>query len=72
MIFRADQTEQSDIFCDPCLYGNLKNKATHFCKSCDFPEPLCKYCAQQHSRQKLSRDHELCKDMKEFISSIKR
>lgn len=24
----------------------------------------CDDCAQQHSRQKLSRDHELCDDMK--------
>lgn len=58
------QTEEDVIFCARCLYGNLKNKATQFCKTCDSPEPLCNKCAQQHTRQKLSRDHELCEDIK--------
>lgn len=70
-VFSADKTERDDIFCDPCLNANLKNKATHFCKTCDSPDPLCKDCAQQHTRQKLSRNHELCEDIK-MLPDIKK
>lgn len=59
-------TKQEKKLCDPCLYGDKKTKATHFCKTCDVPELFCKDCAQHHTRQKLSRDHELCDEMKDF------
>lgn len=36
---------------------------------CDDPEPLCDECAKQHSRQKICRDHEMCKDIQEFLNS---
>lgn len=71
MIFRADQTDQEDIFCDPCLYEDVKTKATHYCKTCDFSEPLCNDCAKQHTRQKLSRDHEMCNNIGEFHNNQK-
>lgn len=64
--FSEDISKHGDIFCDPCLYGDIKTKATHFCKTCDVPEPLCKDCAQQHTREKLSRNHELCDEMKKI------
>lgn len=60
------QEDENEIFCDPCLYGDQQIIATFFCKTCDVPEPLCGDCAKQHSRQKLSRDHELCDDMKKY------
>lgn len=60
------QDNESAIFCDPCSYENQQIIAKFFCKTCDPPEPLCDDCAQQHSRQKLSRDHELCDDMKKY------
>lgn len=39
-----DQLKKEEIFCDPCLHGDLKSKATLFCKTCDVPEPLCADC----------------------------
>lgn len=27
---------------------NVDVKATHFCKACKDPEPLCESCAKQH------------------------
>lgn len=71
MIFSANQTDQENIYCDPCLYEDIKTKATQFCKTCDAPEPLCNDCAKQHSRQKLSRDHELCNDIQEYLNNQK-
>lgn len=62
-----DQLKKEEIFCDPCLHGDLKSKATIFCKTCDVPEPLCADCAVQHTRHKLCRNHELCDNMAEFI-----
>lgn len=60
-----------DISCNPCLCGNLKTKATLFCKTCDVPEPLCKNCAVQHTRHKLCRNHKMSDDMEEY-SNVKR
>lgn len=53
--------------CDPCFIENIHVKATHFCKTCDDPEPLCDECAKQHTRQKICRDHEMCKNLLEFL-----
>lgn len=36
---------------------------------CDDPEPLCVECAKQHTRQKICREHEMCKDIQEFLNS---
>lgn len=66
MIFSLDQKNKEDIFCDHCLYGDIKTKATHYCKTCDVPEALCNNCAKQHTRQKFSRNHELGDDIREF------
>lgn len=64
--FSEDITKEEDIFCDPCRYVHINTKATLFCITCDVPEPFCEDCAQQHTRQKLSRDHELCNEMKKI------
>lgn len=64
--FSVYQREKQEIFCDPCLYGDIKIKATHYCKTCDVPEPLCHDCAKQHTRQKSSRDHKLGDDIGKF------
>lgn len=69
--FRANQTIQEDTFCETCLYEDVQTKATHYCKTCDVPEPLCNDCAKQHTRQKLSRDHKLCDDIREFLDHQK-
>ncbi|XP_078322456.1 uncharacterized protein LOC111105028 isoform X2 [Crassostrea virginica] len=54
------------IFCEPCLCGNIQKEATHFCKTCDEPEPMCENCAQIHTRQKATRGHEINDDLKQF------
>lgn len=54
------------IFCEPCSTENNDVVATFFCKTCDDPEPLCNACAKQHTKQKLSKNHELCANLKEF------
>lgn len=36
---------------------------------CDDPEPLCVECAKQHTRQKICREHEMCKDIQELLNS---
>ena len=52
-----------DVFCDPCLCGNIKTIAKKFCKTCDEPEPMCEACAQLHTRQKATRHHEIDSDL---------
>lgn len=64
--FFSEDIPKKEIFCYPCGYGDIQTRATHFCKTCDVPEPLCQDCAQQHTRQKLSRGHELCNEMKKM------
>ena len=56
------------ILCDPCLLGDVTSEATGFCKTCNDPEPLCRVCAVMHTRQKATKDHEICDDMKQFCS----
>lgn len=70
-VFSDAKTNRKDILCVPCLYGNLINKATHFCETCDVPEPFCTDCAQHHTRQKLSRDHELCDEIENFSTLLR-
>ena len=59
------QTERQ-IYCDPCLFGNVKTEATRFCKTCLDPEPLCEVCAQLHTRQKATKNHMMCEDIRQF------
>lgn len=53
------------------LYRNLIYKTTHFCETCDVPKPFCTDCAQHHTQQKLSRDHELCDKIKNFSTLLR-
>lgn len=70
-VFSDDKTYQEDIFCVTCLYGNQYNKATHFCKTCNVPEPFCKDCALHHTMEKISRNHELCDDIKNVSTLLR-
>lgn len=60
------QAQEHKLFCDPCLQGNLKNIATHFCKTCRDSEPLCIKCADQHIRQRSCRDHQISDVIENF------
>lgn len=53
-------------WCNPCFFENIQVKATHFCRTCEDPEPLCKTCAREHIRHKISRDHEISDNIREF------
>lgn len=64
--FSTDQTVQQKAISDSRTYGNIKAKATHYGKTCEVPEPWCNDCAKQHTRQTLSKDHELCDKIREF------
>lgn len=65
--FSENNQHDREVECDPCFIENIHVKATHFCKTCDDPEPLCDECAKQHTRQKICRDHEMCKNLLEFL-----
>lgn len=41
----SDDTNEEEVFCGSCRDGHIKTKATHFCITCDIPEPLCEDCA---------------------------
>ena len=60
---RKEEMHENQIFCEPCLYGDKQIEATYFCKTCADPEPLCDNCAQQHTRHKASREHEISNDL---------
>eukprot|EP00105_Crassostrea_gigas_P040346 XP_019924494.1 PREDICTED: major surface trophozoite antigen 11-like [Crassostrea gigas] len=55
-----------EIFCEHCFTDDIQVEATHFCKTCDDPDPLCETCAKHHLKQKLTKDHEMCRDIEEF------
>lgn len=65
------ESNKKDILCVPCLDGNVCHKATHFCETCDVPEPFCTDCAQHHTRQKSSRGHALCDEIGNFSTSLR-
>lgn len=66
--FRKEEMHENQIFCEPCLYGDKEIKAFYFCKTCADPEPLCENCAQQHTRHKASRNHEISNDLTQMSS----
>lgn len=61
-----DTDTEKQIACEPCSTEDTQVPATHFCKTCDDPEPLCETCAKHHTKQKQSRNHEICRDMREY------
>lgn len=56
------------MFCGLCLFENIENKASMYCKTCKDPEPLCKECAKHHIRERGTRDHEICNDLEEICN----
>lgn len=56
-----------EITCVPCSFENVQVKAAYFCQTCEDPEPLCETCATQHTRQKLTRGHEIGKDLWKYF-----
>lgn len=49
--------------CETCLTVDEHIEATHFCKTCHNPDPMCGTCAKHHIRQKPYKDHEICADI---------
>lgn len=62
----VDSKKEEDIKCEPCLNDDRDITATYFCNTCKDPEPFCEICANQHTRQKAFRDHELSRNLSEF------
>lgn len=59
----SNEKEQK-LVCNIChIFEKTQVTATHFCKTCQDPEPWCEHCAKQHTRQKLSQDHILSTDI---------
>lgn len=58
--------EDLGIVCEPCFDLNFVAKATHFCKGCKVPKPICEPCAYYHVQQEINGDHEICGDMRLF------
>lgn len=58
--------DKSKVFCEICITDNELVEATHFCKTCDDPDPLCGTCAKIHLRHKLIKNHEICADIEHF------
>lgn len=53
--------------CVPCSFQHVKVKATHICKICENPEPLCEICSEHHTLQKMTRNHQMCEDIQQFL-----
>lgn len=57
------------IFCEICTTDALPVQATHFCKTCEDPDPLCENCVHRHLKEMLSKNHEICCFIKDFRKS---
>lgn len=66
-LHRGEIKNEKEFLCEPCLCTNIQIKATNFCQTCEDPELLCESCAQQHNRQKATRGHTMCNDLKEYF-----
>ncbi|XP_061176106.1 uncharacterized protein LOC133185061 [Saccostrea echinata] len=66
-------TIKNTIMCESCSYNKEDNLAEAFCLSCREPDPMCNQCAHQHKKQKLSRGHKICRDLRKLpiIEKIK-
>lgn len=54
------------MICVPCSNDSEEVEATHFCKTCEDPEPLCEMCAKDHTRYKMTKNHKIYAEMTEF------
>lgn len=71
-LFSIGSQQEKYIFCNPCSNDDEKVKATHFCETCEDPEPFCGSCAKQHTRQKKFREHQLCGKIRNFSQHLKK
>lgn len=64
-----EENEISDKFkCTPCAYAEDDSEAAAFCLTCKETEFMCNTCAEQHIKERGSRDHELCYDLEKGLS----
>lgn len=63
--------QSTKLLCELCSTDEEHVEATHFCKTCDDPDPLCGMCAKHHLKQKLSKNHEMCADIEQFPNKEK-
>lgn len=62
--FSVDKS--TNLLCKRCSTVDEPVQATHFCKTCDNPDPWCVKCAKRHLKQKFSKSHEMCADIEQF------
>lgn len=62
------------VKCEPCSFSDEDVCAEAFCLDCTEPEPMCRSCAQQHLKQKMSRGHQICNNIKliPLIESVRK
>lgn len=62
------------VMCEPCSFSDEEVCAEAFCVDCIEPEPMCRSCAQQHLKQKMSRGHKVCNNIKllPLIESVRK
>lgn len=65
----CSKNKETGYVCELCFNENKQITATHFCKTCNDPEPLCEACAKEHIRQKISKDHSLSDEIEDFHQS---
>lgn len=63
----SEDSNLKELTCVPCSFKNIQVKAIYFCQTCEDPEPLFETCASQHTRQKLTRGHEIGKDIWKYF-----
>lgn len=69
--FISSYKESTKLLCDLCSIED-EYEATHFCKTCEDPDPLCETCAKRHLREKPFRSHEMCSDIEQFPNKEKK
>lgn len=60
------EAKSTQLLCTLCSTVDEHVEATHFCKTCEDPDLLCGTCAKHHQNQTLSKNHEMCADIKQF------
>lgn len=62
----VESQRKKEIVCYPWSNDKVHVKATQFWKPSKDPEPLWGTFARQHTQQNISREHQLCEEIRDF------